>query len=44
MTMLTEPKMENPELAIDVNTEENTQIIQKNLQGFQIQVSVQKNI
>lgn len=36
--------MENPELAIDVNTEENTQIIQKNLQGFQIQVSVQKNI
>lgn len=42
--MLTEPKMENPELAIDVNTEENTQIIQKNLQGFQIQVSVQKNI
>lgn len=44
MTMLTEPKMENPELAIDVNTEENTQIIQKNLQGFQIQVSIQKNI
>jgi len=36
--------MENPELAIDVNTEESRQIIQRNLQDFQIQISIEKNI
>lgn len=36
--------MEDPELDVDVNTESNRQIIQKNRQGFQIQISTQKNI
>lgn len=31
-------------MAIDVNTEEKRQIVQHSLQGFQIQISVKKNV
>lgn len=44
MIILTESKMQNPELAIDVNTDENSQIVQQKLLGFQIQISMKKNV